>query len=160
MFKTPENTIKIIFIIISLIFISYLIKVFLKKVELKRLEPFKTVISMFLMVLAFYIGLFYASKDGNTFYIALYPLYVVIFVATIAGIKNRSHHIAKIRKEYLLKEFGWGIVLAIFSLFALILMNIRQYFAPGIILAFNLLFVGFLFNLGLIYITLKRKNGK
>lgn len=154
----PLNFIKLFVVIFVIVTFIILIKRFLTKNSFRKIEPFKSLLSVFAIVLIFYIGLFYSSKDGNAFYIALYPLYVVIFVATFASIKKRSHHIIRIKREYLQKELIWGSFLALISFLLLIVMNVKQYLASGIILAFNFLFIGYLFNLALIFLALKNKK--
>ena len=125
---------------------------------MKKLEVYKSVITTYLLVILFLFGFYFTSRNGDMFFASLYPLYVSIMIASIYSVKHRSQEIDNVDQKYLLKELKWGATISFIALSILIPLNLNQFFAQGIIFALNLLLLGFVFNLSLIYKTYKKNK--
>lgn len=156
--KMTESQLKYLLILIFALGIVVFLKQYITKNRLKKIKPHQTLIITFITVVGFFMGLVYVTNIGDAFYVALYPLYIAVVVATSMNIRNRALEINKVDKKYLIKEIRWGSLLALLLFFILVYINKRQIIAAGIILALNLLFLGFLANLGLIFYALKKKK--
>ena len=134
------------------------VKVLHKTNCIKKLEAYKSVITTYLLVILFLFGFYFTSRNGDMFFASLYPLYISIVIASIYSVKHRSQEIDSVDQKYLLKELKWGATISFIAFGILIPLNLNQFFAQGIIFALNLLLLGFIFNLSLIYKTYKRNK--
>lgn len=145
-------------LLLSLVLIFFLIKRYLTPKILKKLEAYKSIISTYLFAFIFLGGFYLSGKDGDIYFAALYPLYISIIIASVFSVKYRAQEIANVPEKYLLQELKWGTSIAVFTLILLILINAKQFFAKGIMFAFNLMFLGFLLNMSLIYKEYKKRH--
>lgn len=143
-----------------LLILIILIKRYSTPENLKRIEPYKSIIVTVFSVLIFFLGFYFTGKDGNIYLAALYPLYVSIIVASLGAVKYRSLEIDLVPIKYLIKELKYGIISGFGFLTIIIIINSLHFFDSSLILALKLLFLGYLFNLGLVYYTYRKKIKK
>lgn len=125
---------------------------------IKKLRNYKNVIIIIFVAILFLWGFYISGKHGDIFYASLYPLYVSILVASVGSVKYRSLEIDAVAKKHLLMELKWGALIFLIALFMIILIHMKLNLAPGILLALNLLLLGYLFNLGLVYTAFSKKK--
>lgn len=147
---------------VLLLFVGLILLVMIKVLHsrnlLKKLEAYKSVATTYFLLILFLVGFYFTSRNGDIFFASLYPLYISIVIASIYSVKHRSQEIDSVDQKYLLQELKWGITISFISLGILIPLNLNQFLAQGIIFALNLLLLGFIFNLSLIYKTYKKNK--
>ena len=149
--------IKSIIFFATILIIVLFVKRFLTIKNLKRLAPYKSIITTYILVFIFLGGFYYSGKDGDIYFASLYPLYISIIIASIFSVKYRSQEIKNVPEKYLLKEVKWGSSILILTLIILIPINLKNIFAKAILFALNLLYLGFLLNMTLVYKEYKNK---
>lgn len=125
---------------------------------IKKFHHYKSVIFTIIFVILFLWGFYLSGKDGDIFYASFYPLYVSILVASVGSVKYRSLEIDKVEKKHLLMELKWGLFIFLVALLINILIHLKLNLASGILLALNLLLLGFFFNVGLVYSAFRKKK--
>lgn len=149
---------KTTFALILLLILFIVSKKMLSSKYIKKIQNYKSVIVTISFAILFLGGFYMSGKDGDIFYASLYPLYVSILLASIGSVKYRSLEIDTVAKEHLLLELKWGTLIFFTALIMIVLIHLKLSLAPGILLALNLLLLGFLFNIALVYSAFIKKK--
>ena len=152
--------IKIVSSLFSILIILTMVKILLVRKNYEKLEAYKSLILTYSVVILFFAGFYFSSRKGDIFFASLYLLYISIIISSLYSVKHRSQEIDTVAQKYLLKELQWGTIISFILLGFLVPLNLNQFLAQGITFALNLLFLGFLFNLSLIYKTYKKNKNK